>query len=168
MSIIYPTISADWNHEFIELQSEWKQIGLNVKLVALPSDSWFNHLYKPTTSLTYQGGDPWETFLAIDDYPDAEDFTTTLFGPTSAYNVGNYGNPTFDNLINEALTARGPERAQLYIKASRLALNDVALSMIGQQTITWRWSQNITGMTLWSGALFPMPANHDWTKVDVH
>jgi ABC-type transport system substrate-binding protein len=159
--------NPDIQHEYIELQSEWKQIGLNVKIIGLPYDSFANHLTKPTLSLTYQGGDPWVEWTWIDDYPDAQDFTTNLFSPITAFNVGNYNNPSFERLITQGLTARGPERAQLYIKASRIALNDVALSMIGQQTANWRWGQNITGMTLWSGELFPMPANHDWTNVDV-
>ena len=105
--------------------------------------------------------------LWIADYPDAQDFTTTLLGPDTYYNTGNYNNPQFESLITRALTARGSERVQLYIKASRIALNDAAWSMVGQTTSNWRWHQNITGMTMWSGEIYPVPVGRDWTNADV-
>lgn len=167
VTIYYQNVTLDFNHEYVELQSEWKQIGLNVKIQGISFNAWINHVIKPTASVTYQGGDPWVEYLWIDDYPDAYDFTNVLLSPASTINVGNYSNPQFVRLIDQAATTRGAARAPLYVQASRLALNDVAWSMIGQQTANWRWRQNITGLTLWSGELYPMPAGHDWTNVDV-
>jgi peptide/nickel transport system substrate-binding protein/oligopeptide transport system substrate-binding protein len=167
LTIHYQATTSDIAHEYTELQYEWRQIGLNVHVVGISFNSWLGLVTKPTFSLTYKGGDPWIENLWIDDYPDAQDFTTNLLSPTTYYNIGNYDNPTFEHLINEALTARGSERTQLYVQASRIALNDVAWSMIGQQTTNWRWHSNLKGMTLWSGEIYPVPINNDWTNADV-
>lgn len=154
--------------EYTELQYEWKQLGVNVKVQSVDFNSWLGLVTKPTTSVTYKGGQPWVENLWIDDYPDAQDFTTNLLTPTSAYNVGNYDSADFTGLTNKALTTpNGPARNQLYIKASRLALSDGAWSMIGQQTTNWRWKSNIKGMTVWTSTSNPEPVNFDWTGVDV-
>ncbi len=167
ITINYQSGSADVAHEYTELQYEWKQIGLNVKLQSLDFNTWLGYVAKPSPSLTYTGGKPWIENLWIDDYPDAQDFTTNLLAPSSVYNIGNYDNPQFEKLITEALTAKGSERNQLYVKASRIALNDVAWSMIGQQARAFRWKSNIHGMAVWSATSNPYPANNDWTNVSV-
>jgi peptide/nickel transport system substrate-binding protein/oligopeptide transport system substrate-binding protein len=167
LTIVYQNTSSDIRNEYTELAYEWQQVGLNVKLQGVTFNTWLRHVTKPTLSLTYKGGDPWVEQLWIDDYPDAQDFTTNLLAPSSYYNVGNYNNPQFESLITRALTARGSERVQLYITASRIALNDAAWSMVGQTTSNWRWHQNIKGMTMWSGEIYPVPVGRDWTNADV-
>ncbi len=167
LTIKYQAGSASLDAEYTELQANWKAIGLNVKVQSLNFNSWLNLVTKPTTSVTYKGGDPWVENLWIDDYPDAQDFTTNLLTPSTNYNVGNYNDPQFNKWTDEALTAAGSERAQLYIKASRKALNDGAWIMIGQQTTDWRWKQNIKGMDVWSSTSNPYPLNNDWTNVSV-
>jgi oligopeptide transport system substrate-binding protein len=167
LTLKYVAGSDTARKEVTELQYEWKQIGLNVKLQSLDFNTWLGYVAKPSPSLTYTGGKPWIENLWIDDYPDAQDFTTNLLAPSSVYNIGNYDNPQFEKLITEALTARGSERNALYVRASRIALNDVAWSMIGQQTTNWRWKQNIKGMAVWTSTFNPEPVNNDWTNVDV-
>lgn len=123
---------------------------------------------KPTTSLTYTGSGPWVEDLWIDDYPDAQDFTSNLLSPESNYNGGNYSNPAFEKLITQALIITGGAREQLYVKASRIALSDVAWSMIGQGTTNWRWDQtHIKGMTVWTSTPNPEPKDYNWAGVDV-
>ncbi len=159
--IKYQNSGPDLTREYIVLQSEWKAIGLNVQPQNLDFNSWLNLVQKPT------GNESWVENAWIDDYPDAQDFTTNLLTPASGYNIGNYNNPQFNSLTNQALTAKGSERAQLYVQASRIALNDVAWAMIGQNIYAWRWVSNIKGMTMWSGEIYPVPVNNDWTQVDV-
>ncbi len=159
--IKYQNSGPDLTREYIVLQSEWKAIGLNVQPQNLDFNSWLNLVQKPT------GNESWVENAWIDDYPDAQDFTTNLLTPSSGYNIGNYNNPQFNSLTNQALTAKGNERAQLYVQASRVALNDVAWAMIGQNVYAWRWVSNIKGMTMWSGEIYPVPVNNDWTQVDV-
>ena len=168
VTIYYQSGSADAAHEYTELQYEWKQIGLTVNLQSLDFNTWLSFVAKPTTSLTYTGGKSWIENLWLDDFPDAEDFTTNLFSPTSNYNIGNYDNPRFETLITAAMTARGSERTQDYITASRIALKDVAWSMIGQQERAFRWKSTIKGMNVWSATTNPYPNNNDWTNVSVH
>jgi ABC-type transport system substrate-binding protein len=164
LTIKYQAGNASLDAEYTQLQANWKAIGLNVKVQSLDFNSWLNLVTKPTASVTYKGGDPWVENLWIDDYPDAQDFTTNLLTPST---VGNYNDPQFNKWTDQALTAVGSERTQLYIKASRKALNDGAWIMVGQQTINFRWRQNIKGMALWSSSANPQPLNNDWTKVDV-
>ena len=169
LTIKYYAGNTGLAHEYTELQYEWKQIGLNVKVEGVPLNIWLGLVTKPTPSLTFTGGDPWVQAEWGDDYPDPQDFTTVILGPTAQYNVGNYANPQFDALIDKALTAKGSERAQLYVKAGRIALNDGAWAMIGQVVNSFRWRSNITGMAVWSSNNGqPMALNDDWTNVDVH
>ena len=167
LTIKFQNTSNDSRNEYTELQYEWKQLGLNVNVVGISFNDWVKLVNKPTSSLTYTGSGPWIQNEWLDDYPDAQDFTTNLLSPQSNYNIGNYNNPQFESLITRALTTKGSARDQLYVQASRIGLNDVAWSMIGQQTVRFRWSQNITGLTLGSGYNYPMPIGFDWTKVDV-
>jgi len=167
LTIKFQNTSNDSRNEYTELQYEWKQLGLNVNVVGISFNDWVKLVNKPTSSLTYTGSGPWIQNEWLDDYPDAQDFTTNLLSPQSNYNIGNYNNPQFESLITRALTTKGSARDQLYVQASRIGLNDVAWSMIGQQTVRFRWSQNITGLTLGSGYNYPMPTGFDWTKVDV-
>src|SRR5581483_652485 len=75
LTIKYYSGEAGLEHEYTELQYEWKQIGLNVKVQGVPLNTWLGLVTKPTSSLTYTGGDPWVEFSWGDDYPDAQDFT---------------------------------------------------------------------------------------------
>ena len=167
VTIKYQNTSPDIRNEYTELQYEWKQLGVNVNVQGVSFNDWLKLVAKPTTSLTYTGSGPWVENLWIDDYPDAQDFTTNLLTPDSVYNVGNYNSSQFNSLTNQALTATGSARDQLYVKASRIALNDAAWSMIGQQERAFRWNQNIRGMAMWSSTSNPEPKNFDWTGVDV-
>jgi len=167
VTIKYQNTSPDIRNEYTELQYEWKQLGVNVNVQGVAFNDWLKLVAKPTTSLTYTGSDPWVENLWIDDYPDAQDFTTNLLSPESIYNIGNYNNPTFEKLITQALTAKGSARDQLYVQASRIGLNDVAWAMVGQETVRYRWSQNIKGLTLGSNYNYPVPVSLDWTRVYV-
>ncbi len=167
ITIRYQNTSADISNEYTTLQSEWRALGVNVKVDGIRFNDWLGLVAKPTTSLSYTGGDPWVENLWLDDFPDAEDFTSNLLAPTSNYNIGNYNNPQFESLITKALTAQGSERTQLYVQASRIALNDAAWSMIGQQNNNWRINPSVKGLVIWSGTLNPEPVDFDWTKVDV-
>jgi len=160
--IKYQNSGTDLAREYVELQNEWKAVGLNVKVQSIDFNSWLNLVNKSAG-----GHEQWVENAWLDDYPDAQDFTTNLLSPATPYNIGNYNSAEFNRLTNQALTARGSERGALYVKASRIALNDVAWSTIGQNVYSWRWSQNIKGMTMWSGELYPVPQNNDWTSVDV-
>ena len=91
-----------------------------------------------------------------------------LLGPSSLFNIGDYANPRFQALIAAAETARGAERARLYVEASRLALGDVAWTMIGQGTVSYRWRPNLKGLAVWtSNDGIPQPRDNDWTNVNV-
>jgi oligopeptide transport system substrate-binding protein len=168
VTIKYQNVGPDVRNEYTELQYEWKQLGVNVNVQGVTFNEWLKLVAKPTTSLNFTGSGPWVENLWIDDYPDAQDFTTNLLTSDSVYNVGNYNSSQFNSLTNQALTATGSARDQLYVKASRVALNDVAWSMIGQETTNWRWDQtHIKGMAVWTSTNNPEPKNFDWTGVDV-
>jgi oligopeptide transport system substrate-binding protein len=64
----------------------------------------------------------------VADYPDPENTLATLLRTGSPDNFSNYSNPEFDNLVDEAaLEPNFDKRAQLYLDAQQIALDDVAV-----------------------------------------
>jgi oligopeptide transport system substrate-binding protein len=64
----------------------------------------------------------------VADYPDPENTLATLLRTGSPDNFGNYSNPEFDRLVDEAAVEQDQERrAQLYLDAQQIALDDVAV-----------------------------------------
>ena len=136
--------------------------------VALSYSDWLARSTKSSSSLSYSGASPMILSDWVDDYADADDFTRVMIGAVSATNVGNYDSQPFNMLVTRAETAPASVRTQLYIQASRLALNDAAVAVIGDATVNWRCHSNVSGLALWPGVLFgPTAINNDWTKVDV-
>ncbi len=82
--------SAGSRRLYTNLQYEWKRIGLNVQPIGVDYNALQTIAVKPTTSITYTGGDPWLDYSWGADYADAQDFTTNLLTPSSAVNIGNY------------------------------------------------------------------------------
>jgi ABC-type transport system substrate-binding protein len=64
----------------------------------------------------------------IADYPDPQDFYSTLFHTGSASNHVGYSNPAFDSLCDRADVEKDPQRRiALYRQAGRILANDVPM-----------------------------------------
>jgi oligopeptide transport system substrate-binding protein len=107
----------------VALQSMWKEIGAEVRIVPSDDKNHYNLLLKRAFSVAWAG---W-----VADYRDAKDFL--LIGQSSAKDLNNgaYANPKFDALIAEAdLTGDPVGRGQLLTRAEQLMLDDVALAPV--------------------------------------
>ena len=64
----------------------------------------------------------------VADYPDPENTLASLLRTGSPDNFSNYSNPEFDRLVDEAAVEPDEDRrAQLYLDAQQIALDDVAV-----------------------------------------
>jgi ABC-type transport system substrate-binding protein len=160
-TLIYQTAGQAIQEEYTEIQSEWAAVGINIQIKGVPFNEWVTDVTAPTPYAVLE--DLW-----IDDYPDPQDFTHNLLSIHGAYDVSNFDNPTFENLIARAdVTPVGPDRTNMYIQAQKIALQSVAFISIGQEILPWRWKSNLQGVALSSGFNEPIAAGNDWTNVSV-
>jgi oligopeptide transport system substrate-binding protein len=158
-SVVYPSGSQALSSEYVELQSEWNDVGININVTSTPLNNWYTLVSSNYTPFLTNG---W-----IDDYPDPQDFAENLLLGSSIYNSGNFKNAQFDKLMAEAdVTPNGPDRTNLYIQAQKIALNNVAYIMVGQVYGQWRWKSNLHGFFVSPDFTF-YPANNDWTNASV-
>jgi len=161
LNVVYWAADQDHSNEFVELQSEWAAVGINVNITGAPLNHWLDLVTTSHSAQMIEGS--WGN-----DYPDPQDTTEVLFSHTSVFDSGNYNNPNFERLVALGDTlAPGPERTKVYIEAQKQAINDVATIVIGQVTRYNRWKTNIHGLYVSSSFLTPQPVNQDWTNVSI-
>jgi oligopeptide transport system substrate-binding protein len=99
---------------------QWKQnLGVDVKIRQLEPEQFLYNLKNETNQMYDMG---W-----IADYPHPQDFLDILFHSGVDNNYGNYSNPAFDALVDQA--ARASDQAQsmaLYQQAEKMMVNDAA------------------------------------------
>jgi ABC-type transport system substrate-binding protein len=161
LTLYYVTIDPKYALLYTELQTEWRVVGINIQITALPLNHWLD--------LAYGNYTPMLADIVTADFPDAQNFTEGLLASTSPFNAGAYDDPTFDRLVDEAdVTANGPARAKLYIQAQQVAIGNVACIVLGQLTLDFEFSQDIHGVTTaFSPVIAPVPVGGDWTNVSV-
>jgi len=161
LNVVYWAADQDHSNEFVELQSEWAAVGINVNITGAPLNHWLDLVTTSHSAQMIEGS--WGN-----DYPDAQDTVEVLLSHSSVFDSGNYYNPNFERLIALGDTlAPGPERTKVYIDAQKQAINDVAAIVIGQVTRFNRWKTNIHGLYVSSSFLTPQPVNQDWTNVSI-
>jgi ABC-type oligopeptide transport system substrate-binding subunit len=161
LNVVYWAADQDHSNEYVELQSEWAAVGINVNIIGSPLNHWLDLLTTSHTSQMIEGS--WGN-----DYPDPQDTVEVLFSHSSVFDAGGYNNPNFERLVALGDTlAPGPERTKVYIEAQKQAINDVATIVIGQVTRYHRWKTNIHGLYVSASFLTPQPVNEDWTNVSI-
>ncbi len=159
-TVDYQAGSQGIANEYVELQSEWANVGININITSTPYNNWLTLV---TTNYT-----PFVENLWIDDYPDAQDFGENLLASSSIYDIGNFKNARYDSLIAQAdVTPNGPDRVKLYLEAQKIAIDNVAFIMVGQQYGQYRWKANLHGFYAPSSFIIPQPVNEDWTNASV-
>jgi oligopeptide transport system substrate-binding protein len=97
-----------------------KNLGITVNLQAREATAFFNDQYRDAMEFYYTG---W-----VADYPDPQDFTSTLFGSHASLNHTGYASSQFDALCDRADRERSPgKRAALYGQANRAFMQDVGV-----------------------------------------
>ena len=117
--LVYPTGSSDTDNQFNETNSELRKVGFSVTLSALSGNDWDNvvaqSLDKTQTVLVSNG---WQQ-----DYPDPQDYVTTLLRCGNDYDIGGWCNSTFTKLVDKAdLEGNTAKRAAEYIQAQKIAI----------------------------------------------
>jgi ABC-type transport system substrate-binding protein len=158
-AVIYPAGSQDNTNKFVELQSEWAAVGINMNITATPVNNWYSLLATNHT--------PFIDFGYIDDYPDPQDFCENLLSNASPYDIGNFSDAEYQKLLAQGdRLPPGPDRTRIYVQAQKIALQNVAYIMIGQWNQSARWNPNIHGMYLSTSYGF-YPVDNDWTNASV-
>lgn len=107
----------------VALQSMWKDIGAEVRLVAADAQVHYNQMRRQHFQAAWSG---W-----IADYRDAKDFLFVAQTSSKDMNAGRYSDPKFDALMAQSDITRDPAvRANLLQQAEQIMLDDVALSPV--------------------------------------
>jgi oligopeptide transport system substrate-binding protein len=107
----------------VALQSMWKNIGAQVRLVAADAQVHYNQLRKQHFQAAWAG---W-----VADYRDAKDFLFLAQTSSKDMNSGRYSNPKFDALIARSDNTRDAmARAALLQQAEQIMLDDVAFAPV--------------------------------------
>jgi oligopeptide transport system substrate-binding protein len=83
------------------------------------------------------------------DYPSIENFLAPIFKTGASSNDGDYSNPEFDKLLEEAAAATDPAQANTkYQEAEALLANDMPAIPMWYSTATVGWSDKVTGVKI--------------------
>lgn len=83
------------------------------------------------------------------DYPSIENFLAPIFKTGASSNDGDYSNPEFDKLINEAAAQTDAAQANAkYQQAEALLANDMPAIPMWYSTATFGWSNKVTGVKI--------------------
>ncbi len=165
VQLVYWRLSADSDSEFSALQYIWSKLGIDVTLRGLPTNPWLNVYTKPLSKT----GTPLFQGVWSADYPDPEDFFRTLLYSGAGYNPGQYSNPTYDRLVDQAdVTVNAAKRAQLYIRAEHLAISQGALITLGQEVSYALVKPYVHGLVA-APFLYPTiaPRGNNWANVSI-
>jgi oligopeptide transport system substrate-binding protein len=81
------------------------------------------------------------------DYPSIENFLAPIFKTGASSNDGDYSNPEFDQLLNEAAAEQDASAANAkYQQAEALLANDMPAIPMWYSTATFGWSDKVTGV----------------------
>jgi oligopeptide transport system substrate-binding protein len=83
------------------------------------------------------------------DYPSIENFLAPIYKTGASSNDGDYSNPEFDKLINEAAAQTDAAQANAkYQQAEALLANDMPAIPMWYSTATFGWSNKVTGVKI--------------------
>jgi peptide/nickel transport system substrate-binding protein/oligopeptide transport system substrate-binding protein len=162
--IKYPTGSSDTDATFLAIAHMLTQVGFKASVDAISVHAWLDAVSQPLSNTNTQViRNGWQQ-----DYPDPQDYVTLLLRSDSNYNIGQWKNVTFDKLVDRAdVTGNRAQRAQLYERAQRIALNTgawIALTnALGHQLVSTR-IHGLVGTSAY-GDLVPKDGN--WANVTV-
>ena len=83
------------------------------------------------------------------DYPSIEDFLAPLYETKASSNDGDYSNPEFDKLINDAAAQTDPAQANAkYQQAEAVLATDMPVIPMWYSTATFGWSTKVTNVNI--------------------
>lgn len=138
------------------LQQMWQTaLGVQVKLNAVELNA-YNQETTAQPPVIEMGSTQWTA-----DYPDPYDWLALNLTSGAANNSGDWKNPQFDSLVQQAEQSTGQARIQLYNQAEQLAITDVGWLPIDHQAMsaiipTWVHGVSLNNTGLYFG---------DWSDV---
>jgi oligopeptide transport system substrate-binding protein len=146
------------------LQSQWStNLGIDVQLNAMDADAYQRALDAGQYELAFGG---WTA-----DYPDPQDWLSTLFGCRGAFNKLKYCNTSLDQLVARAdASANQSDRLQLYTQAQALLAQDVPVVPVfvrGRLALVKPWIESSDGAPLTLTPLDEYPGSLFLDKVQV-
>jgi oligopeptide transport system substrate-binding protein len=83
------------------------------------------------------------------DYPSIEDFLAPLYETKASSNDGDYSNPAFDKLIQEAAAQTDPAQANAkYQQAEAILATDMPVIPMWYSTATFGWSNKVSNVKI--------------------
>jgi oligopeptide transport system substrate-binding protein len=138
------------------LQQMWQTaLGVQVKLNAVELNA-YNQETATQPPVIHFGSTQWTA-----DYPDPYDWLALNLVSTASNNSGDWKNPQFDQLIQQAEQATGQTRIQLYNQAEQLAITDVGWLPIDHQAMSAVFPAWLHGVSLNATGLY----FGDWSDV---
>jgi peptide/nickel transport system substrate-binding protein len=137
LEYVYETGQEDRRMVGELLQSNLAELGIQLEIHTLPWESIWGRVSSPdkneTPDLTANGWWP--------DYADVQDYLYPMYHssqwPPTSLNIGFYGNPEVDALLDKALAETDDNaRYELYKKAQELIVNDTPDIDLYQKTMT--------------------------------
>jgi oligopeptide transport system substrate-binding protein len=101
--------------------AQWREnLGVEVTVRQLEPDYYVYHLKQEKDNMFYMG---W-----IADYPHPQGFLDVLFHTGGEYNFGDYSNPSFDALVEQAgIEMDKTKSLQMYQQAEQMLVDDAAM-----------------------------------------
>jgi len=122
----------------------WAKIGLRVKLNAMPRATYFQKIQKFDTS-AYLLGWATATFDGLYTLQSLIHSVSPTGGADGNFNLGKYGNPKADELIDKVKTEIDDKRRNEYMReAQRIHADDIGHVPLHQQAIPWAMGSNVS------------------------
>jgi oligopeptide transport system substrate-binding protein len=163
-TMTYQNTSSDITHEYDTVKANLQSIGANVTLKPLTFNSWLT-VVGQTMNATKNQENITEN-LWLDDYPDSQDWLANLLHSGANYNIGGFNNPQYDKLVDAGdIEFNAAKRAQDYIKAQQIVLNDGGWIGVGFGYATFVINSRVHGLI--NANFSVVPQGNDWSKVSV-
>jgi oligopeptide transport system substrate-binding protein len=156
------TFIVDQDAQFLalarDLAQQWQHVlGIHVVLQQLNHSAYIDQLQR----FDYQ-------IAAIDwtrDYPDPQNFLSQLLHSGSPNNNGDWRNPTFDRLVDQAdhMVAADPARLAIYHRAEQIAMDQAAAIPLVNPTSGILLRSTVHGLQINGGQVMAA----DWTQVTI-
>jgi len=138
------------------LQQMWQTaLGIQVKLNSVELNA-YNQETNTQPPVIQMGSTQWTA-----DYPDPYDWLALNLTSSAANNSGDWKNPQFDSLVQQAEQSTGQARIQLYNQAEQLAITDVGWLPIDHQAMSAIIPSWVHGVSLNNTGLY----FGDWSDV---
>ncbi|WP_246035744.1 ABC transporter substrate-binding protein [Dictyobacter kobayashii] len=167
----YKSSSVAVQNEITAMQAMWKtNLGLNIKLQAMPASTFYNKVSNSNDARNIQ---MWRIGW-IADYPDASDWTTLQFGQGAAQNTYAYGQNQSKaaahqqeiqrSLARADVTQNQAQRISMYRNAEQDLVNDVAWLPLYQSYDYYVVKAKLHGLNV---NAMGMIAPEDWSSIYV-